>query len=393
MGRPYVVDTWQIEDEDDAYEIHVEADELLIQLGHEVREGTITPDQVRDQWEPFRELWSDLYEPYDGPEDDPVWSIPDSDDPDAWPGRWDFCQDAEQLGIPGVGYTVVGTPSPMTGLQFRIFGKDTLERVRELLSDKYTVLSDPAQLGAEQEAEADAAWLAAKGARANDVWRSIEVFRNGAAEPRSVSQAAEELVDMVYWLIDEHELPTKCQTIGGDTVEGRGVLEIGMNAARQLGVGVVRGGAPVGAMAYYNRSENLIRLSGDDFDTPYGLVGRDDVAVSLIHELARSSQREREELFLPHFSSLGSYYESCYEAAANVVAKTAGLSTDGFSPRYIWSYVVGTGRNVLPPGPDIHRYWQLLVERLANEILEACSEDKKRSGTSDDQADSNDLPV
>jgi hypothetical protein len=57
------------------------------------------------------------------------------DDPDEWPGRMAFWNDAMESGVPGVGLSIQGFPGG-TEL-FRIEGKKNLDRLKKALGEKY----------------------------------------------------------------------------------------------------------------------------------------------------------------------------------------------------------------------------------------------------------------
>jgi hypothetical protein len=100
--------------------------------------------------------------------------------------------------------------------------------------------------------------------------------------------------------------------------------------------------------------------------TGYGEAGPDDVAVALIHELShhmlyRGTDRNNgnDERF---YGSFVGFRESYREAIANVVAKSVGLSTDGFSPRAILAYSLGLGLTTAP-------YFQSNVEEMGTQLI------------------------
>jgi virulence-associated protein VagC len=93
-----------------------EADVLLTALGQDVAEDKITAVDARRVWEPYRELWTDLYDAQEWEENE----FPANEELDYLPGSVRFWHEAAELDIPGVGFS--DDISPASGEIFEVHG-------------------------------------------------------------------------------------------------------------------------------------------------------------------------------------------------------------------------------------------------------------------------------
>jgi hypothetical protein len=132
MSIPYVV-LCQYDEPYDAYGLFLhEADLLLMELGNAVRAGTMTVEQAKEMWAPYRELFPELYEPgYAG-------GFPTVDlEVDSLPASQRFNEEVQRLEIPRAGYV---SPRGGSGPVLTVRGQEALDAVRERLHDRYRIV-------------------------------------------------------------------------------------------------------------------------------------------------------------------------------------------------------------------------------------------------------------
>jgi hypothetical protein len=121
-----------------------EADVLLLAVAGEVQSGKLTPAEARKLLEPYRKALSVIYAGEQRMIYDPRrewWSKPDS-----FPGTDDvrrnrpasaiFWYEADDLGIPGVGFTMWATPQPI----FEVRDKEVMEALRKAVEGEYRIV-------------------------------------------------------------------------------------------------------------------------------------------------------------------------------------------------------------------------------------------------------------
>jgi hypothetical protein len=102
------------------------------------------PSRVEKEWEPYKEVWPELMEIEENEDGAPGFEVLESfdDDPDEWPGRMAFWNDAMKSGVPGVGLSIQGFPGG-TEL-FLIEGEKNLDRLKKALGEKYEFVTGEA---------------------------------------------------------------------------------------------------------------------------------------------------------------------------------------------------------------------------------------------------------
>ncbi len=121
-----------------------EADVLLLAVAGEVQSGKLTPAEARKLLKPYRKALSVIYAGEQRMIYDPCrewWSKPDS-----FPGTDDvrrnrpasaiFWYEADDLGIPGVGFTMWATPHPI----FEVRDKEVMEALRKAVEGEYRIV-------------------------------------------------------------------------------------------------------------------------------------------------------------------------------------------------------------------------------------------------------------
>ncbi len=121
-----------------------EADVLLLAAAGEVERGKLTPAEARKLLEPYREVLSVIYTGEQRMIFDPArsgWSREDSfpradDVRRNRPASAIFWYEADDLGIPGVGFTMWATPHPI----FEVRDKKALKALGEAVAGKYKIV-------------------------------------------------------------------------------------------------------------------------------------------------------------------------------------------------------------------------------------------------------------
>ncbi len=121
--------------EEYGYFMH-EADILLWALGYAVKEGDLTLDELRENWQPYQHLWPTLYETNLRWWEKHLWPRLEGDHDTPVTAAF-FMREAENVNIAHVGY--LGSYSMSTGDIFEVRGADALATLREAFKGSYRI--------------------------------------------------------------------------------------------------------------------------------------------------------------------------------------------------------------------------------------------------------------
>ncbi len=116
-----------------------EAEVLIYALANAVQVGTLTAQQAREMFEPYREHMPELYDPVEMEEYEN--DFPSTDHFMDWgvaPGTSEFWEAADELGIEGVYFN--GGEHPGGSPVFYVYRKEALTELQNALADRYKIV-------------------------------------------------------------------------------------------------------------------------------------------------------------------------------------------------------------------------------------------------------------